>query len=307
MAKPKYKPLIFPVAMRNNVRLRQKMFVLNRYSGQVLDDTLVTEIVKECARYGIYSPKKRLDSVKDTALARNTHYRFATIFDICKELGFAYYAPNEVIFISELGHLLIDNMEVFEDKNLLMVKEDITKYETDVFLQVFVKWQRKNPFGGVLNDNVPLLLLLDTIKLLNADSEFNGYGISRKELPILIFWKDKDAKALYERIKRLRKEHCYNPSDETIIDICIDEIMEGKYKSCKPECIMREYPDEFIRKMRMTGLISLRERGSFIDINHNEDSKVEYILEHYSVYKYFTDERAYFDYVATIDYNLFSA
>ena len=81
--------------------------------------------------------------------------------------------------------------------------------------------------------------------------------------------------------------------------------MEGEYKKFDPKSIMRDYPDEFIRKMRMTGLISLRGAGRFIDINHNEDEKVEYVLKNYSTYPHFTDERAYFDYMATIDPNLF--
>lgn len=37
---------------------------------------------------------------------------------------------------------------------------------------------------------------------------------------------------------------------------------------------MNEYPDEFIRKMRLTGLISLRGAGRFIDINRMEDKKL---------------------------------
>lgn len=69
---------------------------------------------------------------------------------------------------------------------------------------------------------------------------------------------------------------------------------------------MRDYVDEFIRKMRMTGLISLRGAGRFIDINHNEDEKVEYVLGHYSTYPSFTDEREYFDYMSAIDSNLFA-
>ena len=114
---------------------------------------------------------------------------------------------------------------------MLIVEEVQPAYEAEVFLQAFAKSQRKNPFVRVLNDNVPLILLLETIKLLNADSEFNGVGISRKELPLLIFWKDNNAAALYRRIKLLREKYRYNPSDETIIDICINEIMGGDYKN----------------------------------------------------------------------------
>jgi hypothetical protein len=67
---------------------------------------------------------------------------------------------------------------------------------------------------------------------------------------------------------------------------------------------MTDYPDEFIRKMRMTGLISLRGAGRFIDINKNESEKVEYILSHYSHYHHFDEERAYFNYMAELDANL---
>ncbi len=339
MAASQYKPLLFTTTMRNPARLKQMLFVLNKFEGQILNNELAQDIVAECIRYGIYRPTKQSASIKEkwntsqkgtfskelltkhevdfiirhnpqehkeAGFARGYPSRFATIFDFCKELGLAYYTHGEPIEISELGHHLIDVLEVKEDGYSLLVEEIHPEYETDVFLQSFAKSQRKNPFVRVLNDNVPLILLLETIKLLNADPEFNGTGISRKELPLLIFWKNNNANALYQCIKELRREHRYNPSDETIIDICIDEIMEGDYKKFDEKSIMRDYPDEFIRKMRMTGLISLRGAGRFIDINHNEDEKVEYILEHYSSYPSFTDERAYFDYMATIDPNLFA-
>ena len=96
--------------------------------------------------------------------------------------------------------------------------------------------------------------------------------------------------SLYIRIKELREKYSYTPSDEIIIDICINEIMQGQYKKVDPRSIMNDYVDEFIRKMRMSGLISLRGAGRFIDINHNEDNKVEYILNNYSDYERFTDE-----------------
>ena len=339
MAKSKYKPLLFTTTMRNPARLKQMLFVLSKFDGLVLDDKLAQEIVAQCIRYGIYRPTVKCESVrekwktspagtfskelltqsevdfiikqnpqehKEAGFAKGYPSRFATIFDICKELGFAYFAPGEEIEISELGHHLIDVLEVKEDGLSLLVEEVHPEYETEVFLQAFAKSQRKNPFVKVLNDNVPLILLLETIKLLNNDPDFNGTGISRRELPLLIFWKDNDANALYHRIKKLREGHRYNPSDETIIDICIDEIMSGEYKKFDEKSIMRDYPDEFIRKMRMTGLISLRGAGRFIDINHNEDQKVEYILNKYSKYPHFTDEKAYFNYMATIDPNLFA-
>lgn len=334
-----YKPLLYTTTMRNPGRLKQMLYVLNKYDGQILTDELATDIVAECIRYGIYRPTKQTSAIKEkwrttskgnfsrllltprevdylirnnpqqhkeAGFAKGYPSRFATIFDLCKELGLVFFKIGEPIFISELGHHLIDSLEVLSEGDSLIVEEVHPEYETEVFLQAFAKSQRKNPFVRVLNDNVPLILLLETIKLLNADADFNGAGISRKELPLLIFWKDNNAQALYSRIKRLRQEHRYNPSDEVILDICIDEIMGGDYKQFDAKSIMHDYPDEFIRKMRMTGLISLRGAGRFIDINHNEDEKVDYVLANYSKYPTFTDERAYFDYMAKIDSNLFA-
>ncbi len=336
MAKSQYKPLLFTTTMRNPYRLKQILFILNKFDGQILSDSLAQDIVGECMKYGIYRPMKQSLSIKakwttpkgmfgkeiltqqevefliknnkqnhkEAGFSKGYASRFATIFDLCKELGLAYYSIQKPIYISKLGHHLIDAIKVSEDNGSILVEQTHPEYETEVFLLAFAKSQRKNPFVKVLNDNVPLILLLETIKLLNADKEFNGNGICRKELPLLIFWKDNDAQALYERIKRLRKKYRYNPSDETIIDICINEIMKGDYKKFSKTSIMRDYTDEFIRKMRMTGLISLRGAGRFIDINHNEDKKIEYILKTYSNYKHFTDERQYFDYMAAIDSNL---
>lgn len=334
-----YKPLLYTTTMRNPGRLKYMLYVLNKYEGQVLNDNLAINICGDAIRYGLYRPMKKLMSVKNkwsstnngefseymltddevSMMLRNNpqHHgeagfaygwpsRFATIFDLTKELGLAYYWPGEPIVISPLAHHLLKSFEIEIEQESGFVTTEIThpEYEQQVFLQALAKSQRKNPFVRVLNDNIPLVLLLEVIRKLNSDPHQNGCGISRRELPLLIFWKDNDAEALYRRIVRLRQEHGYNPSDEVICEVCIDEIMEGNFKDFKVKSIVDEYPDEFIRKMRMTGLISLRGAGRFIDINKNENEKVDYILSHYSHYTHFNDERAYFDYMAELDTNL---
>lgn len=45
-----------------------------------------------------------------------------------------------------------------------------------------------------------------------------------------------------------------------IEDICVNEILGG-FKKFDLDSIVSEYPDEFVRKMRMTGLISFRGGG----------------------------------------------
>lgn len=336
---PEYKPLLFTTTMRNPGRLKYMLYVLNKFEGRTLNDELATKICGETIRFGLYRPMKKLTSVKqkwqtsdqgefseelltdqevelmmrnnpqshkEAGFAKGWPSRFATIFDLMKELGLAYYWPGEPIVISPLAHHLLNAIQVNVNETENYVSYEIVhpEYEQQVFLQAFAKSQRRNPFVRVLNDNVPLILLLQTIKKLNADPAQNGYGILRRELPLLIFWKDSDADALYKRIVELRKTHRYNASDEVIIDICIEEIMNGCFKEFDPKSIMVDYTDEFIRKMRMTGLFSLRGAGRFLDINKNENDTVEYILANYSHFRHYDDEREYFDYMAKLDTNL---
>lgn len=340
MRASEYKPLLFTTTVRNPERLKGLLHVFLKYDGQILTDDLATTIVCEIIKYGLYRPyiqnasikakwsstpkgqfaefiltdaevefitTHNLQNHKEAGFARGYPSRFATFFDFPKELGLVYFQPGGPIEFSEIGkrYANIVSVEIGEGGEVFATEEH-PEYEQQAFLQAMSKYQRNNPFIRVLNDNVPLILLLQTIKKLNADPEFNGAGISRKELPLIIFWKDNNAEALYQRIKRLRREYGYYPSDEVIIDICVNEIMEGSMKKFDPFSIISEYPDEFIRKMRLTGLLSLRGAGRFLDINHNEDEKVEYVLAHYSNYPKFKTERAYFDYMAQIDENLFA-
>jgi len=334
-----YKPLLYTTTMRNPGRLKFMLYVLNKFDGQILNDDLATKICGETIRYGLYRPMKQLLSVKekwastnngefseyklsDSEVTKMLHLnpqshkeagfakgwpsRFATIYDLTKELGLAYYRPEEPIFISELGRHLLKSVEVEIDESNSFISAEVChpEYEQQVFMQAMAKSQRKNPFVRVLNDNIPLILLLQVIRLLNKDPRQNGAGISRKELPLLIFWKNNDANGLYQRIVSLRQIYRYDPSDEVIVDICVNEIMEGCFKEFKNASIITEYPDEFIRKMRLTGLISIRGGGRFLDINSNELEKVEYIMSHYANYTHYTDERAYFNYMATLDAEL---
>jgi len=89
-----------------------------------------------------------------------------------------------------------------------------------------------------------------------------------------------------------------------IVDICVNQIMKGKFKKFNPKSILVDYPDEFIRKMRLTGLISLRGGGRFIDINKNEKKKVDYALKNYLEYEKYKTEEKYFAYMSEIDDNL---
>ena len=313
-----YKPLLFTTTLRNPERLKWFLGVLKDYNEKVLDDQLAEEISGEVIRVGLYKPtnisaviknkietkeplsdsevKKVLEdnpqNHKEAGFSKGWASRFDTWFKIAKELGFVYYKNGEKIKFSDIGLKLVDN--------------EHPEFEQQAFLNAFVKYQSNSPFRRVLNENAPLILLLSVINKINADKDLNGTGISKLELPLVIFSKDNDAEKLYKLIKKIRKEHGYTPSWEVIVDICVNQIMDGDFKKFNPKSIMVDYPDEFIRKMRLTGLISLRGAGRFIDINRNEQTKVDYALATYSDYKKYATEESYFEYMSAVDENLIS-
>jgi hypothetical protein len=336
-----YKPLLFTTTLRNPKRARGLLNIFARFDGQVLDDELAEKISAETVRYGLYRPTRQVtpdiekkwggkrifeDSTigievlsdaelyhimranpqehKEAGFERGWPSRFATQYDLLKELGFVYYEPGEPIEFSPIGRRLADSVEIEVQGNLILFTDAHPEFEQQAFLNALAKYQRSNPFVRVRNENAPLILLLEVINLLNADPDFNHIGISKLELPLLIYWKDNDAHALYQRIKKLRQDFGYTPSWEVICEICREEIMQGQDSKRKDRSIILEYPDDFIRKMRLTGLFSLRGNGRFLDINKLEQQKVDYVLKTYEHYEKFDTERAYFEYASTIDENL---
>ncbi|MDA8030235.1 MAG: AlwI family type II restriction endonuclease [Alphaproteobacteria bacterium] len=321
----KYKPLLFTTTVRSPERLKGFLGVLKKFDGQVLSDPLAKKIAGEIIRAGLYKPKNLRKLVeakwkakkplgnreiaqilkenpqhhKEAGFSRGWPSRFDTWFKLAKVLGFVFYKSGKAIRFSEIGNELARTDASDEDAS-------DADFEQQAFLNAFVKYQNNNPFRRVLNENAPLLLLLGVIQKLNSDMEFNGAGISKLELPLLLYWKDSNAEPLYQRIKKLRHEFGFDPSWDVVVAICREEIMAGKDIKRSNQSIMSDYPDDFIRKMRLTGLITLRGGGRFIDINKNEQKKVDYVLANYSAYKKYETEEDYFDYISTADDNLFS-
>jgi len=315
MSNYKYKPLLFTTTMRNPERLKGFLSVLNEYDGQTLNNELINTVSIKLIKEGLYKPTKASTEVKDkwkneleltnaeaekvfndnpqshkeAGFDRGWPSRFDTWFKIAKELGFVWYKQDELITFSDSGKMLLD--------------KEKPENETMVFANSFAKYQRNNPFRRVLNLNTPLVLLFQVIQLLNKDPKYNGAGISKAEIPVLLCWKTDDAQALYEAIKVLREKHGFTPSNETILDICYSLLDDTKRDD---ESILTDYPDDFIRKMRLTGLISLRGGGRFVDINTKEITAIEYILGAYKELKEFVSEEEFFKYIGTIDKELVS-
>ena len=64
------------------------------------------------------------------------------------------------------------------------------------------------------------------------------------------------------------------------------------------------HKDEYIRKMRITGIISLRGNGRFLDFNSLESEKIEYLLSHYGEPVNIEDKKKYYEYLSVCDNNL---
>lgn len=314
-----YKPLLFTTTMRNPERLKEFLTILKEYNGKILTNSLILDVVRGLIKNGIYEtqPEKKNKILQDklkngeslTEAEANQIIkdspqehkeagfdmgwpsRFETWYGLAKQLGFVYYEIGKKIEFSQAGLMIIDN--------------EHPEYEQQIFLNAFAKYQRNNPFKRVLNENVPLILLLETIKRINQDKRFNAMGITRNEIPIILCWRDNNSEALYQQIVEIREKYGYNPSGEVILEIC-DKLTGGRHNSNRPKTILQEYPDEFLRKMRLTGLITIRGVGRFIDLNTKEQNSIDYVLKNYSKYKKYDTEKTYFDYMSSIDKNLIS-
>ena len=317
------KPLSFSTTMRNPDRIAGFLNCLLPYENRELTSEIINKIIKSILDNKLYKTMYQMGNphYKDIFYNEDKKYtedelkdiiehspqkhkeagfdygwdsRFDTWYKFPMELGFLYYEMNKPIQISNTGHMLIDAY------NETPVNE---RKIQDVMLNALMKYQTNNPFRKNANSNVPLLLLLNVLDLLKKDTNENGTGLSKQELSILICWSDNNAERLYHYIKKLRHRVGFNYSDEFIYERCLEilEADDSQRNRFKMNQICGEAIDEYIRKMRSTGIISLRGNGRFIDFNMVEADKIRYVIETYSEYSVFSDKIAYYEYMGTID------
>ena len=312
-----YKPLLLSTTMRNPERIGPFLRVLKKFDGKVLTNELATEIAGQLIKEGLYKPTKVSELIKQKwneavelsdlevleVLENNPQNhkqagfdyswpsRFATQFGLIKTFGFAYYEIGQPIQFSKLGNLYIDDAHP-ENEQLC-------------FLNAFVNYHRKNPFQRVMNRNRPLILLLQVLRKLESEAGIDSPGIGRHELPLLLVWRDNDADALFNEIMKLRKAYGFQPSSEVIFELC-EQISGGWHNAITMTTIVSELPDEILRKLRLTGLFSLRGEGRFLSINQDSNQTVDLILaKHLEIYD-FESEREYFDFASNVDEELIS-
>ena len=322
-----YKPLSFSTTMRNPARIAAFLNCILPFEGQLLTSQIIHEVAVSLIAKKLYYTEKyemkvpeykniyrnedlsftreQVEDIitnspqnhKEAGFEKGWDSRFDTWYKLSMEFGFVFYEMNKPIIISTTGHMLIDALNETPVNN-----EKIQK----VFLNALMKYQTSNPFRKNANENAPLPLLLRVIKLLKDDQQENNAGIFRSELSLIICWANNDAESLYGKIKELRSIYHFNYSDEIIYDICLELLGAGedKKKRFKLSKITGEAVDEFIRKMRITRVVSLRGNGRFLDFNSFEMEKINYILDNYSEYPHFDSKVAYFKYMGSVDSNI---
>lgn len=323
MGKIERKPLSFSTTMRNPYRIAGFLECLLPFENQTLTSLIIRQIIRRILNKKLYktiyqmrnqkykrifksddelyTEEQLIDIIdntpqkhKEAGFDYGWDSRFDTIYKLSMEFGFVFYAMNKPIRISNTGHMLID---AYKENPVNERKIQ------NVFLNAMMKYQSDNPFRRNTNSNVPLLLLLNVLKLLKEDKTQNGAGVSRQELSLFICWNDSNADALYKKIVEIRKTVGFTASDEYFYEICLDllDADDTKRNRFKMSQIMGEAVDEYIRKMRSTGIISFRGNGRFIDLNMFEIDKIDYVIANYSVYPAFSECKAFYEYMGTID------
>ena len=324
--KAQHKPLSFSTTMRNPERIAGFLNCVLPFEGQVLTNEIINEIIINLITKKLYYTQKyemkvpaykniynnpdltfsrtQVEDIiqnspqehKEAGFDKGWPSRFDTWYEFPQELGFIRYEMNKPIKISQTGHMLVDAFNEEQPNN-----EKIQA----VFLNAMLKYQTDNPFKKNLNASCPLMLTLKTIEELKKINK-NNAGIHRQELSLIICWPDDDYKKLVKKILDLRKQYGFTISNEIIYEECMSLLEAGKDKEnlYKMSKITGEAVDEFIRKMRITGIFSLRGNGRFLDINNYEIETINYILSNYSTHIQFTSKDDYFLHISQIDSNI---
>ncbi|MBQ7257913.1 MAG: AlwI family type II restriction endonuclease [Abditibacteriota bacterium] len=242
------------------------------------------------------SPQKH----KEAGFDKGWPSRFDTWYKFIKEMGFCYYEIGSKIEISEIGKELINAYDANPINNQII---------ENIFLNSMVKFQTSTPFRMNAIKNIPLLLLLRVIKLLKEKGE--DKGIHRKEISFFICWNNNNAEELCDYILKFRKKYGFKCSEDIIYEKCLNLFLDDNNNDInslktyiKKDKITNETVDEYIRKMRITGVISLRGNGCFLDINTLKKDKINYILDKYGDCCNITDKYEYYKYISERDNNL---
>ncbi|RDU61283.1 AlwI family type II restriction endonuclease [Helicobacter sp. MIT 14-3879] len=132
--------------------------------------------------------------------------------------------------------------------------------------------------------------------------KINDSKIYKSEIAFFLCWRNFHFRALADFILDFRKQYPhFLYSNEIIYEKCLKLLQSTNTNRFKISQICGESIDEYIRKMRICGIISLRGNGRFLDFNTFEMPKIEYVIKKYSTFEVFSNKESYFKYMGEID------
>jgi hypothetical protein len=236
--------------------------------------------------------------------------RWVTYFRECQVYGLIdFSAPGKdsdldtfakPFFITELGKLLIRSIPEGEIAHKYHSGIDNTTVEEQIiFAHIMAKHKSSNPFRRCSFNNSPFPLLLKTLLRMDQISDLKAY-LSFNEVLIILVWPNNNHKALVDFIKDFRKKKLGNRSQEEIEKYVMKKLninsLWANYASGKSAI------DAYWRRLKATGLF-LR-KGYSIYLDTTRKPLMNYIIKNYLLINNFGNEREYFEYMSTIDFDL---
>tara|TARA_Y100000310_G_C20681457_1_gene816201 strand:+ start:824 stop:2644 length:1821 start_codon:yes stop_codon:yes gene_type:complete len=235
----------------------------------------------------IDNPKNKITFDKAKEIFEKKNYKDPSMrgrqsFSLLKKIGLVYLDENNKIIISKSGESFLK-----EDYNL-----------TEIFFRSFLKWQLPNKATTDFKEkdgfNIkPFVGILHLIKNVNKLWEEKGnkpVGLHRKEFLIfahlLINYEDIESvakKIIGYREAKSKIEGKTNKKDfdkkfqfqyvKELLGIEEEKAINKVIKNCK------DYLDNTIRYFRVTGYVSLRGGGFYIDLEKSRDIEINLLLE----------------------------
>mgnify|MGYP001210122679 CR=1 FL=1 len=329
----KFKPLLLATEIRNPARFTDFLESLSVHDGKILNKETIKDVYLDLFSKGIYRPTRFetpefKESIKEkwnsgellTSDESEKLYRlnpqrhgqkgfdygwcsrWKTHYFIFKRLGFIDFTYQHDL-TEPSRSTDIENYERYRKNSIPITFTDIGKrfIETDnefektaLYINGFVKMHRSF-LTKDLNKNVPLTLLLRTLKLL---MEEHDKGISNDELLIWSHWKNNNEEELFESIQIFRSRYGSNPSFEQIEEYCRNEVQEGDIsRDLRGSGIV----DNYKRYLHLTGLFTIRGAGRYLSLSKDSNKVIDYLINNYSNFIEFNDEREYLNYLQEID------
>jgi hypothetical protein len=233
--------------------------------------------------------------------------RWVTYYRECQVYGLIdFTAPGKdanlnkfakPFYITDLGKLLIQSIPEGESARAI---ENTSVEEQIIFAHIMAKHKSSNPFRRCSFNNSPFPLLLNSLILMDKTPNLNS-SLSLKEVLITLVWPNNDSKAFVDFIADFRKNKIGNGSQEEIETYVKKKL---KINSLWANTASgKSAIDAYWRRLKATGLFLRKEYTIYLD--KTRESLINYIIEKYLPTNNYSDERVYFNYISTIDLEIF--